>query len=363
MNTIYDLDTPTLLVDLDRLEANIEDMATAARRGGKNLRPHTKTHKTPEIARMQLASGAIGITVAKLGEAEVYVEAGFDNIFVANDLVGETKYARLIPLSRRARIVVGMDSLEVARPLATAMEEAGECLSVRIEIDSGHGRAGVETTNEACELARFIADAPGLELQGIFTHEGHVYGAADANERGQRSHNAAARMREIAEALRIQGTPVADISMGSTPGAMYLPNEEGITEMRPGVYVFNDRMQVQYGAQPERCVLSVLATVVSVRAGGRIVIDAGSKSLASDRPFADGTFGEVMDHPELTFVGASEEHGQLTCDGVNRLRVGDKLRIVPNHACTCVNMHDTMTAFRGEHVEAVWNIAARGKVR
>ncbi len=221
----------------------------------------------------------------------------------------------------------------------------------------------METTEEACELARFIADAPGLELQGIFTHEGHVYGATDSDERGQRSRNAAARMREVSEALRMQGTPVMDISMGSTPGAMYLPDAVGITEMRPGVYVFNDRMQARYGAKPERCALTVLATVVSARAGGRIVIDAGSKSLSSDRLSADGAFGEVMEHPELTFVGASEEHGQLNCEGENRLRVGDKLRIIPNHACTCVNMHDTMTAFRGEHVEAVWNIAARGKVR
>lgn len=361
--SIYELDTPTLLVDLDRLEANIGDMARAALVGGKVLRPHTKTHKTPEIARMQLAAGAKGITVAKLGEAEVYVEAGFDDIFVANDLVGEAKYARIIALLRRARIVVGMDSLDVARPLAAAIETARERLAVRMEVDTGHGRAGVETTQEACELARFIADAPGLELQGIFTHEGHVYGAADAEDRGKRSRSAAARMREVAEVLRMQGTPVADISMGSTPGAMFLPDEVGITEMRPGVYVFNDRMQVSYGAQPERCALTVLATVVSVRAGGRVVIDAGSKSLASDRPFADGTFGEVMEHPELTFVGASEEHGQLNCAGENCLRVGDKIRIVPNHACTCVNMHDTMTGFRGEHVEAVWSIAARGKVR
>ena len=363
MTNIYDLDTPTLLVDLERLEANIRDMASAAQAGGKALRPHTKTHKTPEIARMQLAAGASGITVAKLGEAEVYVEAGLEDIFIANDVVGEAKYARLLPLLRRARIVAGTDSLEVARLLAAAMKKAGERLEMRIEIDSGHGRAGVTTTEDACELARYIADAPGLELQGIFTHEGHVYTAPDAEERGKRARSAAARMREIAEALAAQGTPVSDVSMGSTPGAEFLPREAGVTEMRPGVYVFNDRMQVGYGAKSERCAVTVLATVVSVRPDGRMVIDAGSKSLASDRPFADGTFGEALGYPEVTFVGASEEHGQLTCEGMNRLRVGDKLRIVPNHACTCVNMYDTMTAFRNEQVEAVWNIAARGKVR
>lgn len=361
--SIYDLDTPTLLVDLDRLEANIGDMARVAQKGGKFLRPHTKTHKTPEIARMQLKAGARGITTAKLGEAEVYVAAGFENIFVANEIVGALKYARLAALLRRARIVAATDSLDVARPLAAAMQAANVTLPMRIEIDSGHGRAGVAATEEACELARFIADAPGLELQGIFTHEGQVYGAANDEERSRLAQRAAARMREVAEALRAQGTPVDDISMGSTPGAVFLPTEAGVTEMRPGVYVFNDRMQMNYGARRERCALTVLATVVSVRAGGRLVLDAGSKSLASDRPFTDGTFGEVLDHHELTFTGASEEHGQVTSTGECNLKVGDKVRILPNHACTCVNMHDTLTAFRGEQVESVWNIAARGKIR
>jgi D-serine deaminase-like pyridoxal phosphate-dependent protein len=363
VTNIYDLDTPTLLVDLDRLESNIQDMADAARMGGKRLRPHTKTHKTPEIAQMQRMAGAIGITVAKVGEAEVMAQAGFEDIFIANEIVGPLKVARLMALRERVRIIVGVDSFEAAKPLSDAAALAGTRLPVRIEVDTGHGRAGIAALDEVCELARQITDLPGLELQGVFTHEGHSYTADNESGRRKAVQDAAARIREIAAALAVQGTPIHDISMGSTPSAKFLPEEAGVTEMRPGSYVFNDRMQVRYGASKDRCVVSVLATVTSVRPGGRIILDAGTKSLASDRPFADGTFGEIIGHPELTFTGASEEHGTLRVEGVCGLRVGDKVRILPNHVCTCVNMHDTLTAFRGETIEAVWNIAARGKVR
>lgn len=362
MPNIYDLDTPVLLVDLDRLERNIAEMAGIVQGGGKTLRPHTKTHKTPEIARMQVEAGARGLTVAKLGEAEVMADAGFDDLFVANEIVGETKIARLLALLRRARVRIGVDSIEVARPIGEAAGAQGLKVSVLIEVDTGLGRAGVRSPEEALELARFIADHPGLELTGIFTHEGHLYRAPEA-ERPRMAAQVASAMRSLTAALKAQGTPVQEVSIGSTPGAVLLSGEGGLTEMRPGNYVFLDRMQVQIGAPRSSCALTVLATVMSLRGDGKIILDAGTKSLASDRLPTDSLLGEISAHPELAFVGVSEEHGHLEAQGPTNLRVGDKVRILPNHACTCVNMHETMVAYREEAIEAVWTIAARGKIK
>jgi D-serine deaminase-like pyridoxal phosphate-dependent protein len=211
-------------------------------------------------------------------------------------------------------------------------------------------------------LARTITDHPGLDLAGIFTHEGHLYRGKDGVDRAAAADVADA-MRRLAVALREQGTPVVEISVGSTPGAPLMAPEPGLTELRPGVYVFNDRSQARRGSTTDQCALTVLATVISVRPDGTVIIDAGSKSLASDCPFADKSYGELPGHPELVFAGISEEHGHLRCDGAISVRVGDRVQIIPNHACTCVNMHDSMTAIRGEQVEAEWRIAARGRLR
>ena len=358
--TIYDVDTPALLVDLDILERNIAEMARLARSGGKLLRPHTKTHKTPEIARMQVAAGAHGLTTAKLGEAEVLADAGLDDLFIANQIVGQIKVERLIKLAARRRVTVGIDSIESAAPIADAAAKLGLKVRTRIEVDTGLGRAGARSASEVLTIAQFAAEQPGLALDGIFTHEGHLYRATDAGETAGR---AAAQMRDIAKLLATAGLPCLAVSMGSTPGAPLTANEPGITELRPGVYVFNDRTQIRLGAPREACALTVLATVISVRPDGRVIVDAGTKSLASDCPFEDRSFGEILGRPDLRFVGASEEHGHLLTDGAATIRIGDRLRIVPNHACTCVNMHDTLTVFRGETVEATWTIAGRGRIR
>ncbi len=357
---IYDLDTPTLLVDLDILERNISAMANVARLGGKLLRPHTKTHKTPEIARMQLAAGAHGLTVAKLGEAKVFADAGLDDLFIANQIVGPLKVERLVSLAERARVTVAIDSIDAAAPIAEAAAKRGLKIRTRIEVDTGLGRAGARSTEEALSIAQFAADHAGLELDGIFTHEGHLYKAADA---GESARLAAKQMRSLAAQLGRAGIPCRTVSMGSTPGAPLIASEPEVTELRPGVYVFNDRTQLRLGAPREACALTVLATVTSVRPDERAIVDAGTKSLASDCSFEDRTFGEVVGRPDLSFVGASEEHGHLLFQDGAAIRVGDRLRILPNHACTCVNMHDTLTAFRGETVEATWAIAGRGKIR
>ncbi len=357
---LNDLDTPVLLVDLDILERNIAAMARMVADGGKRLRPHTKTHKTPEIARMQVGAGASGLTVAKLGEAEVMADAGLDDLFVANQIVGPIKIDRLLKLMSRARVAIGIDSIDVAAPVADAAARRGMRVEARIEIDTGLGRAGARSDAEALAIARFAADHPGLDLTGIFTHEGHLYKSLNAVDTAR---EAAAQMRSLSEILAADGLPCDVISMGSTPGAPLLAGEPGIMELRPGVYVFNDRSQVRLGASKDACALTVMATVTSVRPDGRVILDAGTKSLASDCPFEDRTFGEIVGHPELRFVGASEEHGHLLADSTARIRPGDRLRILPNHACTCVNMHDTMTGVRGEDVESIWNVAGRGRIR
>lgn len=364
MRNIYDLDTPTLLVDLDRMERNIATMAYTIRSGGKKQRPHTKTHKTPEIARLQIEAGATGLTVAKLGEAEVMVDAGFEDLLIANEIVGPRKIERLMALMDRARIVVGVDSREVAEPLSAAARVRADRLGIYLEVDAGLGRAGARSPEEALELARIVSDMPGLELKGVFTYEGQLYKAQDAAERLQIAKSVASQLRELAAAMQAQGTPAEIWSVGSTPGAPLFAELEGVTEIRSGVYVFNDRMQMKYGAKPDDCALTVLTTIISVRPDGKIIVDAGVKALASDCPFPDKTYGEVLGHPELSVAGASEEHGHLQAHGPRTtLRVGDKIRIIPNHACTCVNMHDALTLFRGESVEDVWTIAGRGKIR
>jgi len=355
------LDTPALLVDRERLEANIRNMAELTRCHGKMLRPHAKTHKTPEIAHMQLAAGAVGLTVAKLGEAEVFAEAGCTELFIANQVVGEHKLERLVRLARNCKVRVGVDSLEVAVPLNEAAKRARVRIGVRLEVDTGLHRAGVRTKDEAMEVAHALARLSNLELDGLFTYEGHLYQANSDQERASAIAKMAEELIDLRESLVRQGIPISVVSVGSTPGARFTAPIPGLDELRCGVYVFNDRMQVARGAPHESCALAVLATVTSVRPDGRVIVDAGTKALAGDKPFADQTMGEILEDPSLRFVAASEEHGHLQAEGGTRLRVGDKVRIVPNHACTCVNLHERMYVVKGEEVEDVWEIKARGK--
>jgi D-serine deaminase-like pyridoxal phosphate-dependent protein len=361
---LYDLDTPALLVDLDRLEANIARMAEIAKSGGKQLRPHTKTHKAPEIARMQVDAGAVGLTVAKLGEAEVLVDHGFTDIFIANQIVGEKKMERLVALVKRANVTVGCDSWEGAQELAKAGWQGGVNIHVRIEVDTGHHRAGVRSLEEAMRLCERISDLPEPHIRGIYTHEGHLY-KLSGDQQAAGAAEAAALMRQIACELRGAGAVVDDVSMGSTPGAPLIANEEGVTELRPGVYVVQDRMQVGIGsATEEQCALSVLATVISRPDEFTALIDAGTKSLSGDKAPSGSAHGLVTDDPRIVFDWASEEHGHLDLTKVtSKPRIGQKLRVVPWHACACVNMHEKMHAVRGENVEAVWTIAGRGRIQ
>lgn len=362
MRSLHDLPTPAVLVDLAVLERNVERMAARARQHGVRLRPHAKTHKTVAIARLQKSSGAAGLSVAKTAEAEVYADHGFEDLFVAYPVVGQDKGRRLLRLAERVRLAVGTDSVEGARTLAEVFAGAGRTLELMLKVDVGYHRVGVEP-DRAAAVARQIAELPGVTLRGVFTHAGHAYAQetpegvdAIAGQEGQ-------TLARCAEALRAAGLPVDEVSVGSTPTARQAMAVTGVTECRPGNYVFHDASQVALGScQPEDCALTVVATVVSVPAAGRAVLDAGSKTLSSDRLRPrEGGHGVILGR-RSRIASLSEEHGVVTVEPGESFRVGERVRVLPNHACVVANLHDRLWAVRGEAVEDELPVVARGRI-
>jgi D-serine deaminase-like pyridoxal phosphate-dependent protein len=359
---VDELPTPALLVDLDVLERNIARMAELARRHGVRLRPHAKTHKSAAIAQRQLAAGAVGLSVAKTSEAECFAAQGFGDLFVAFPVVGTDKGRRLLRLADRVRLAVGVDSLEGAESLAAPFRDAGRRLDALLKVDVGYGRVGVTPTG-AVDLARRLAAVPGLRLRGVFTHAGHGYfpetpeGVAEVGRAEGRT------LVATAEALRSAGLSLEEVSVGSTPTARHVMPTPGITECRPGNYVFHDASQVSLGTCGlEDCALTILATVVSVPAPGRAFLDAGSKTLSSDplRP-RPGGHGWILGHSSR-IEGLSEEHGWVKVAEGESFRVGQRLRILPNHACVVANLHDRLLGVRGDQVEAEIAVDARGHI-
>jgi D-serine deaminase-like pyridoxal phosphate-dependent protein len=362
--TLDDLSTPAVVVDLDVLERNVARMAARARDAGVRLRPHAKTHKCPDIARIQRAAGASGLTVAKVGEAEVFADAGFDDLFVAYPVVGEDKAHRLLALAERGvRIAVGADSVEGLSTLARPFRASGLVLDVLLKVDVGLGRVGVPP-ERALELARRLAEVRGARLRGVFTHGGQGYGAEPRSAVDAVGDLEGRTLAATASELRAAGLAVADVSVGSTPTAASAMRVPGVTECRPGNYVFHDASQVGLGTcDLEDCALTVLATVVSAPAPDRAVVDAGSKTLSSDplRPRAGG-HGFILGRKSRV-QKLSEEHGVVAVEDGEAFRVGDRVRIVPNHACVVANLHDRLVGASGGRVEAVLEVAARGRVR
>ncbi len=361
--SLDDLSTPAVLVDLDVLERNIARMASRAREAGVRLRPHAKTHKCPQIGRLQRAAGAWGLSVAKVGEAEVFADAGFDDLFVAYPVVGEDKGRRLVALADRVRLAVGVDSVEGAATLARPFRDVGHSLDVVLKVDVGYGRVGV-TPDRAVEVGRAVAGLPGLRLRGVFTHAGHGYGAETSEALAEIARQEGERLVAAANALRDAGLPVEEVSVGSTPTAAQAMRVAGVTECRPGNYVFHDGSQVALGTcRLEDCALTLVATVVSVPAPDRAVVDAGSKTLSSDtlRPHPGG-YGQVIGRVSR-IEKLSEEHGVIAVAPGETFRVGDRVGILPNHACVVANLHDRLIGVSGGRVETVLTVAARGRVR
>ncbi len=363
MRTIHDLETPVVLIDLDVMERNIARMAERARACGVRLRPHAKTHKVIEVGRRQIAAGATGLSLAKPSEAEVFVEAGFDDVFIAYPVVGGDKARRLLGLADRLRrLAVGVDSVEGASTLAGAFRTAGRTLDVMLKIDTGLHRVGVPP-ERALETARRLADLPGLRLRGVFTHAGHGYGEQTPDGVARVARHEGRTMAAVAEELRGAGIAIEEVSVGSTPTAREAMAQAGVTECRPGNYVYHDGSQVGLGTcAPADCAMTVLATVVSVPAADRAVVDAGSKTLSSDplRPSANG-HGQIVGRRSRV-QRLSEEHGVVVVEGGDSFRVGERVRILPNHACVVSNLHDRLMGIRGESVETELVVAARGRV-
>ena len=350
--------TPALVVDLDTLDRNIARMAEASRAGGFALRPHAKTHKCLQIAERQLAAGAIGLTVATIGEAEVFAAAGVTDLFIAYPLwLDEGKQRRLAKLAAGVRVQVGVDSIESARRIA------GTGASVLIEIDSGHHRTGVRPA-DAGPLARAASEL-GLTVDGVFTFPGHgmahAANATPTDVRTQAAHDQEAALAEAAASLRNAGIEPTIVSGGSTPTAALREDGE-INELRPGVYVFNDAMQVALSScGVEDVALAAAATVVSVPAADRFVLDAGSKVLGADPNAWSPGYGLVPAYPGSKVVQLSEHHAVVQLgEGVTAPRHGDRVAIVPNHVCNAVNLAGELVIVQdGKHVDS-WLVAARG---
>ncbi len=359
------VDTPAILVERSVLTDNIARMQQFAQTCGVQLRPHIKTHKSVQLAMLQLKAGAAGIAVAKISEAEVMAKAGISDIQIANQIVGPSKAAKLLDLSRIARVCCAVDNVRNATELSDIFAGQGLQLDVLVEVDTGLHRCGLSDIIEIVTLSRQIVKLPGLRLIGVMTHAGHAYGARSPEEVADIGRHEGNFLVEAAAAIRGAGIPVGTISVGSTPTATFAASVHGVTELRVGNYIFNDRMQVVLGvATIAQCALSVFATVISVPAGNRVVIDAGSKVFSSDagahgRASLTG-FGQVLGK-QATVTRLSEEHGVIESEPA-LFRLGEKIKIVPNHACAVMNQLDCAYLIDNGQVVDLIDIDARGMV-
>lgn len=344
--------TPAVVIDLDKVEANIARLQAACDAAGVANRPHIKTHKSPELARMQVAAGARGITCQKLGEAEIMADGGIDDILISYNILGEEKLGRLGALQRRVRMIVAADNPVTIAGLPKAAEIAGRDLEVVVECDTGRKRAGVETPGEAVDLAKQIAASKGLTFAGFL-----MYPPEDGWPATQ-------DFLDIANAgLREAGLEAGIVSTGGSPNIPNIGKLKGATEHRSGTSIFNDRMQIAAGvASLEDCALTVYATVVSRAGPERGILDSGSKTLTSDKGGLDG-HGYILEYPLARIAQFAEEHGFLDLSGSNeRPNVGEVVRVVPNHVCVVVNMVDRLVTVRGDKLVGELPVSARGKL-
>lgn len=363
-----EITTPEVMIDVGILDRNIARMAAATQARGIRLRPHAKTHKVLEIAERQLAAGAAGLTVATIGEAEVFARSGVPDVFIAYPLwVTAPQAARLRGLAEASRVTVGVDSAESASFMGRNLGADAGRISVLVELDSGHHRSGIRP-EDAAAVARAAADA-GLDVAGVFTFPGHSYAPgmpmAAARQEGE-------ALRRGADELDGAGFTVRTISGGSTPTASLDGTASlggaAVTELRPGVYVFGDAQQFELGrCEAADIALTVASTVVShhrTAAGGpgRFIIDAGSKVLGSDRPAWASGHGRLLDHPDARITALSEHHATVEWpQGLALPDRGERLRVVPNHVCLTMNLVDDVAVVRHGALADRWTVAARGR--
>ena len=359
--SLESLETPAALVDLDRLDANIARMATYAKQHSLALRPHIKTHKATTIAAAQIASGAAGLTCATPAEAGV-MSAVSSDILLAYPAIGP-KLARLMALPRDLTLTVALDSARAVDELARAARAADRAVRVYVELDVGMHRVGVTAWDDAVALARRVRDSAPLEYAGIAFYPGHIRSEMVSQDAALAALGAA--IASATAALDRAGLPPKVVSGGSTPTVWRTHEIGGVTEMRPGTYVFNDRGTAELGAcAPEDCALTVLATVVSTSVPNQAVIDAGAKALGREpmRGVEGEGWGALLDRPDVLVTRMSEEHGILDLSKTDwRPKVGELVRVVPNHVCIVVHLNDVIYGVRGERVERSWRVDARGR--
>jgi D-serine deaminase-like pyridoxal phosphate-dependent protein len=364
-----------VLVDQQKLERNIERMQAAADARRIRLRPHAKTHKSPDLAQIQIARGAVGICCAKLGEAEVFVAAGIENIRVAYPL-NPVNAPRVLSLVDRTKLSFIVDHLDVAREWSRILSEAGRTVDVLVKVDVGLHRCGIDPeAANAVEFVTRVADLPGLALRGLLSHAGHAYGAASEAETAGIAATEARLLTTLRDKVAHAGVRLEEISVGSTPTARFSLREGGITELRPGNYVYYDRTQVALGSATwDDCALTVLSRVVSRPAVDRVILDAGSKTLTTDLARGAGDvsgYGAILEsldsaRPDLNLLveRLSEEHATVRLrDGESSLKPGDLVRIVPNHACVVCNLMDEVWLVNGNVAVDRIDIAARGRIQ
>jgi D-serine deaminase-like pyridoxal phosphate-dependent protein len=353
------LDTPALLVDLDLMEANIARIASACREYGVAWRPHSKAHKTPEIAKMQIAAGAIGVTCAKVGEAEVMAQAGIRDILIANQIVGPIKIGRLVQLADRTDPVVCVDGIDNVDELDAAFRHANKRLRVVIEINIGMNRAGVDPGPPSVALAQEIARRPGLRCVGLAGWESHATTIADPSEKQRTVRDAIAALTSSARACMAAGHSVEIVSCGGTGTFPYCAQQPGVTEVQVGGAIFSDMHYLTHYHVDFAPALTVLSTVTSRPTPTRIVVDAGKKAMSGDAamPAPRGMSG-------ISEIKLSAEHAKIELEQPSSApKTGDKIEWVVGYSDTTVHLHEEIVGIRGGRVEAVWRVAGRGRIK
>jgi 3-hydroxy-D-aspartate aldolase len=356
---ISEFDTPALLIDLDVMERNIETMARFFISVPAELRPHEKTHKCPVIGHKQIEAGAIGITCAKLGEAEAMVAGGIRDVLIANQVIGEPKVTRLVNLAKHSDVIVAVDSHENVRHLAEAARAKGVRLNVLVEVDVGNNRCGTDPGEPTLEMAREVAGHGSLNLRGLLGYEGFCQNIQDIEERREKAHGAMEKLVSTKELLEDKGLDMEIVSAGGTGTHMITGRYPGVTEVEAGSYVFMDTTyRGVEGLEHFDYALTVLTTVTSLPRPGVAVCDAGLKTITFEprRPLP-----QVKGMDGVVYERASEEHGRLKIEPGSGLRIGNKIEVVVSHCCTNVNLYDHYHCVRDGSLEAVWRISARGK--
>lgn len=361
---IADLDTPAILIDLDIMERNLSAVADYARTHSLRLRPHTKTHKIPDLGRRQIELGAAGLAVAKSTEAEVMLASGTPDLLIAYPVIGRQKLERLCHVARQTQLTVALDSLAAARPLSAAARDAKVEIGVLAEVDVGLGRVGVQPGAELLALIESLTHLPNLKWRGIAFYPGHIKDASaqslDDIEKLRRT------VTEMVQHLTHAGHAPEIVSGGSTPLLWHSHTIPHLNEIRPGTYIFNDRNTILSGAcTPAECAATILATVVSV-APDRMIIDGGSKTFSSDRlsGASEVTYGEIREAPHARLHKLNEEHGYIDLHNAEtHFSVGDRVHVLPNHICVAMNLHEHVYAIRNDEVIHTWKVEGRGKLQ